>query len=220
MLHVTKVLRRAVVAALVACSLSAGAARAVTFVPDTGLNNGYMNVFDLSYNYIFGSGWGTADLCANYGGGNWTLSPNTIGDPNPFWYSPSGGPGSTGQKIMDANLYAQFDGTYAGQSMTFSGNVVSNTLAASHFAFVFIRDFAPDFSSMVETKIPMPASGAFSITQAMINDPARHQQYGFQMVGPCVWYTDVAPYGNVVVGAPQVTPTQKSSWGRIKSMFR
>ena len=41
--------------------------------------------------------------------------------------------------------------------------------------------------------------GAFSIDQAIINDPARHVQWGFQVKGPNVWATDVAPYGSVNV---------------------
>ena len=31
--------------------------------------------------------------------------------------------------------------------------------------------------------------------------PGRHVQYGFQMVGPNVWVTDVGPFGNVQIAA-------------------
>jgi hypothetical protein len=221
MLLATQTLRRVVLGALVASTLVAGSAKAVTFnVDNTNLVNGFMNVFDLSNNFIFASGWGVGDLNASFSGGNWTLSPNTIGDPNPFWYSPSGGPGAAGQKLMEANLYAQFDGSLAGQTVTFIGNVVSNTLTSAHVGKIFIRDFAPDYSSVVETMIPMPASGNFSISQVAINDPARHVQYGFQLKGVNVWVTDTAPFGNVVIGPQTVTPAQKSSWSRVKSLYR
>ena len=70
-----------------------------TFVVDTGANwLGYMNVFELPINgggFVFGSGWGTADLCANFSGSTLTLAPNSVNDASSFWYTPSGGPGST-----------------------------------------------------------------------------------------------------------------------------
>ena len=68
---------------------------------------GYMNVFQIPQNgggYVFGSPWGTGDLRATFAGTVLTLAPNTIGDPDPFWYTPSGGPGATGNKFMDASM--------------------------------------------------------------------------------------------------------------------
>jgi hypothetical protein len=44
-------------------------------------------------------------------------------------------------------------------------------------------------------------NGVFSISLATIADPTRHVQYGFETVGPDVWATDVAPFGNVQVTA-------------------
>ena len=90
-----------------------------------------MNVFETPQHgggFVFGSGWGTADLSAAFSGSVLTLSPNTIGDANPFWYSPSGGPGSVGNKTMDANFYVETTGLYSGQTLTFTGNVLANTL--------------------------------------------------------------------------------------------
>ena len=58
---------------------------------------GFMNVFELPSNgggFVFGSPWGTADLTAVFTGSLLTLGPNTINDPSPFWYTPSGGPGA------------------------------------------------------------------------------------------------------------------------------
>jgi hypothetical protein len=50
----------------------------------------FMNVFELPQNgggYVFGSPWGIADLVANFDDGarTLTMSPNTIGDPDPIW---------------------------------------------------------------------------------------------------------------------------------------
>ena len=171
---------------------------------------GYMNVFETPQHggaYVYGSGWGTADLTAVFSGPVLTLGPNTINDPNPFWYSPSGGPGAIGNKSMDANMYVETTGVYTGQTLTFTGNVLANTLFGhvnqlgnGWTSVAFIKDFAPDYSSSVSTTVPL-VNGVFSISLATINDPARHIQFGFETIGPDVWSTDVAPYGNIQITA-------------------
>ncbi len=221
--------------AFLACAAFVGNAHAVNVTVDSAtLNLGYMNVSNLPAPagdgaYQFGSGWGFADLNASYAGSDLTLSPNTIGDPNEYWYQcvgaavpPNcGGPGAPGNKIMEANGYAQVDdGSLAGQPIDFSGYVIANSLTSAHHAYAFVRDFAPDFSSVVETKIPLPASGPFTISQVMLNDPARHVQWGFQMVGVNVWVTDVAPFGSVTIGPSLPVATQSTSWGHVKSIYR
>jgi hypothetical protein len=175
---------------------------------------GFMNVFEIPSHgggYAFGSGWGTADLTAVFSGPVLTLGPNTIGDPSSYWYTPSGGPGAIGNKTMDANMYIEKPaGTYAGQTLTFKGNVLSNTLVGhtnqigdGWTSVAFIKDFAPDYSSSVSVTVPL-SPGSFSISLAAINDPGRHVQYGFETIGPDVWATDVGPYGNVqVTGVPE-----------------
>jgi len=193
-------------------SLAALANGAVEVTIDSGtMTNGYMNVFDLPANggsYQFGSAWTIGDLNATFQNSSTvTFTPNTIGDANSYWYTPSGGPGATGNKIMEANLYAQNDGGLAGQTINFKGNVTSFTLQTgtnpnTDYTFTaFIRDFAPDFSAVVQTLIPITTTGEFSATLATINDPARHVQWGLQMKGPDVWATDVAAKGSVTVTA-------------------
>ena len=179
---------------------------------------GYMNVFDIPQNggggpyppnlgpYQFGSSWGIADLCATWSPTVLTLSPNTIGDPNPYWYVPGGGPGAIGNKIMDANMYVEV-GSLPGQSVTFAGTVLDNTLVGKMdplgngwTSVAFIKDFAPDYSSFVSVTVPL-TPGPFSISLNTLNDAARHVQYGFETLGPDVWITDVAPYGNIQIEA-------------------
>ena len=220
-----RLMKSVVLGALVVGALSASTARAdVNVTVDPGVTwNGYMNVFELPSNggaYVFGSGWGTADLCAVFTGNNLRLTPNNIGDPNPFWYTPSGGPGAAGNKIMEANMYVEPAGSLPGQLVTFSGDILSNDLSSTHVAKAFIRDFAPDFSSNVSIFVDLPASGSFSISLNTINDPARHVQYGFQMTGPCVWITDAPQFGGVVVGPTQTTPAAPATWGRIKAQYK
>lgn len=165
---------------------------------------GYMNVFNLPADggdFQFGSSWGIADLVANFddGAGTLTMSPNTIGDPDPYWYIGGGGPGAQGNKIMEANLYQQVDdGSLSGQTVTFEGFIQSNSFTAAHEARLFIRDFAADFSSVVETFIDADA-GAFSFSLDTIADPSRHVQWGMQVRGENVWFTDTAPFGDMVI---------------------
>jgi hypothetical protein len=84
-------------------------------------------------------------------------------------------------------------------NLTFEGEVLSNSLTSAHTAIAFIKDFAADYGSFVETTIPL-TPGPFSLNLATIPAPGRHVQYGFAMTGPNVWATDVAPFGNVQIG--------------------
>jgi len=194
----------------VATVSSANGATEVTISSATG-TNGYMNVFNLPSQggaYQFGSAWGVSDLNATYSDASTVVfTPNTINDPNPYWYTPSGGPGATGNKIMEANLYTQNTGGLAGQTINFRGNVTAFTLqtgtnADTDYTFkAFIRDFAPDFSSVVEQTAAITSTGQFLVSLTAINDPNRHVQYGLQMKGADVWITDVASKGSVTVTA-------------------
>ncbi|MEJ0091852.1 MAG: Ig-like domain-containing protein [Limisphaerales bacterium] len=193
---------------------------------------GYMNVFNLPGSgtyptaapgpYQFGSGWGTADLVAIFSGFGLTLSPNTIGDPSSYWYTPSGMPGAVGNKITDASMYVELPvNSVPGQNVIFSGTVLSNSLVSlsntnaagnGWTCVAFIKDYAPDYSSSVSVTAPMTA-GAFNLSLVTINNPARHVQYGFETVGPCVWPTDpaLAGFGKVVINSlvapPKITPS-------------
>jgi hypothetical protein len=177
----------------------------------------FMNVYETPANgggFVFASGWGMADLNTSFNDAadTMTFSPNTIGDPNPFWYTPAGGPGSTGNKVMEANAYYEVNASYAGQAVTFQGTILSNTLTSAHEGTIFVKDFAPDYSSFVAATMPM-TPGAFSLTLNTINDPARHVQWGFQVKGVCVWVTDVAPFGNVVISTAIPQPASLAVLG-------
>lgn len=179
-------------------------AQATTVGVDSGAHwIGYMNVFELPSNgggYAFGSPWGTGDLCANFSGSTLTLSPNTINDPGAYWYTPSGGPGAAGNKTMDASFYVDTTGLYTGQTLTFSGNVLANTLVSPYTSVAFIKDFNANYSSLTTVTAPL-VNGAFSLSLAASSDPAHHIQYGFETIGPDVWATDVAGFGSVQIAA-------------------
>lgn len=212
---------------LVAFASGAFAQTNVTVDPAT-FTFGYMNVFDFAWNWQFGSSWGTADLVATFSGPEATLSPNTIGDPNEYWYQclpgnpgpDCGEPGAPGNKIMEAIFHAQVDdGSLSGTEVVFSGNVISNSFT-EHTVKAFVRDFAPDFSSVVESVIDLSGPGYFSVSLNTIADPARHVQYGFITTGVNVWVTDTEPFGFMVVGPDQAVANEDATWGSIKSIYR
>ena len=191
-------------AVLVAATLSFGnSARAATTVTvdPTQAWEGFMNVFELDgTTFVFGSGWGFADLSSEFSAthpGTLTLTPNSIGDPDPFWYQGGGAPGAPGNKIMDAVSFIG-DDSLVGEELTFEGNIVSNTFTQAHVGTVFIKDFAPDFSTVNTVTAPL-APGPFSINLATDPTPGRHVQYGFEVMGVNVWTTDLSPFGSVVI---------------------
>jgi hypothetical protein len=177
---------------------------AVTYTVDPGASwLGFMNVFELPANgggYAFGSPWGTADLRASFSGSTLTLAPNTINDPAPYWYIGGGGPGAPGNKIMDASFYQEFTGPLAGQTVTFTGNVLANSLTSAHSSVAFIKEFSAGYALLNSTTVPL-VNGVFSISLATINDPANHVQFGFETIGVNVWATDVGPFGQVDITA-------------------
>ena len=60
-------------------------------------------------------------------------------------------------------MYVEQTGPLAGQLVTFTGQVTSNTLASSHSVKAFIKDFAPDYSSFTTTTVPL-VNGVFAQT--------------------------------------------------------
>jgi hypothetical protein len=40
------------------------------------------------------------------------------------------------------------------------------------------------------------------------------------MVGVCVWITDVAPYGNIVIAPYLPVSVEDASFGDVKALFR
>lgn len=194
---------------------------------------GYMNVLETPLNgsgYVYGSAWTISDLRASWSGSSLTLSPNTIGDSAAFWYVDTNTP-SVGNKFMEANMYVEPAGSLPGLTVTFTGTCISDTLTSlsntnpagdGWSCVAVIKDLAPDYSSSVVATVPVTNGMRFSVSLATINDPARHVQYGFQTVGPCVWATDASlpGYGNVVIApGPAVVITPSVSGANLKLSF-
>ena len=184
---------------------------------------GYANFFEIPIDlgfFVFGSAWGLDRLTATFDDqtNTATFGPLGIDDPNEFWFMDTlgnapdpinpGGPGQAGNKDAETSFYQEVTGTYGGQTVTFSGEILANNLDAGWSVVAFVRDFAPNYSSFNDVEVPLTV-GAFSVQLAADPAPGRHVQYGFRMVGPNVWPSDVPSKGAITirtVGSPPVEP--------------
>ena len=150
---------------------------------------GWMNVFDnaggSAGGYQWGSGWGVADLNSSYAGGTLTLSPNTnaYNADDAYWSDGAG----DGNKWMEANYYLENPGDnlgWAGQTLTFSGNVDVATLDSRYNAVAFIKvlDVAAGYATTVFETASITSTGAFSLTYD-VAEGNYIGQVGFQMTG-------------------------------------
>ncbi|MGO8839228.1 MAG: PEP-CTERM sorting domain-containing protein [Limisphaerales bacterium] len=167
---------------------------------------GYMNVFDLPSNgggYEFGSTWGTADLNATFSGPTLTLTPNTSIDRDvpldTYWWQDASGT-SPGNKTMDASMYVQND-ALAGQTVTFTGDVLQNTLVSPYTSVAFIKDFNAGYGLVASITVAL-TPGVFSFSLA--TTPGDHIQYGFETIGPDARLATIATLGNAeIIAVPE-----------------
>ena len=150
-----------IVVCLLVCSF---ASADVTVTVDSSATwTGYMNVFDTSMAWQWGSGWGTSDLRANYSG----LGPapdlylqantNTWDPSDSYWVL-----GGVGNKNMEANYYQEFLGL-DDQTLTFNYTVLSNTLAGySAVGFVKVLDSGSGWATVQSTTMVLN-TGAVSL---------------------------------------------------------
>jgi hypothetical protein len=156
---------------------------------------GYMTVFNLNADgtagdYMFGSGWGVADLktTLNVDTPNIVLEPNfntyadNIGDA--YWDNGEG----YGNKFMEATTQVESTETYNGADLTFTGSVYENTLIDGYNAVYFIKCLDPDagYSDMLEGAYVFPIeAGEFSVTvDGSMLPEGKLVQFGFTVYGP------------------------------------
>ncbi len=175
---------------------------------------GYMTVFDMSNAYQFGSGWGLSDLktTPDVTANTITLQPNfnTYADNpgDPYWQN-----GAIGNKLMEASTYVEPGATFNGVDLTFSGEVVSNTLDATLYTakyFIKALDPAAGYSDALggSATFDLPLSGSFSVTvPATSLTTGLIIQYGFMVNGINANPVDEAALGSVVVGAAAPPPS-------------
>ena len=159
---------------------------------------GYINIYDLSGNYITGYGSDTPSLPAVFNGNLLALSPNislySPGDTN--WVNADG----TGSRNVDANFYVEDPGL-AGDGIVFTGYCRSNTLIAPYTSMAFIREFNADYSILVQTATaPLTTGKAFKLSLAS-TAPADHVQYGFDTYGPDANPATAASLGSVILSS-------------------
>ena len=184
---------------------------------------GFVNTFDMSMNYQWGSPWGVADLKSDIDStaDQITLYPNyntyanavnsgNAGDIDYWTNSPDGGttPGATGNKILEASTFVEPAG-YNGQDLTFKGNVVSNDLDNAYTAKYFIKALDPNagFADALGGAYVMdlPASGEFSVTVTGAELAAGLiVQYGYVVMGVNANPADEATLGKVVIAPSTV----------------
>jgi hypothetical protein len=161
---------------------------------------GYANVFDpATGDFVFGEAWGVPDIksVVDAAGGTVTLQPNfnTYNAQDPFWVDPATG---LGAKIFEGNTYVE-DNTLAGEELTFSGNVNSNTLDSEYDALAFIKVFNANYSVLKIATAPLSGS-TFEVVFTDVN-PSEDAvvQYGFQVIGLNANPDNEATLGSVVV---------------------
>jgi len=156
------------------------------------------------------SGWGLSALPATFTGDTLTLSPNvnTYAAGNTYWVNPDG----TGANQMDGAIYDETTGIYVGTSLTFTFNVLANTLASGYSADAFIKDFGPGYAYNGEQTVNL-TPGVDSVTYALTgNNPGEIVQFGFELIGPDANPATVASLGSVEI-APVPEPTTMALGG-------
>ena len=187
---------KSVTSLLVACgfvatSLPAAAQSSQLYVDPSKPWGGWMNVFELPANgggYLWGSGWGAADLRAAFAGDLLTLRPCTnVSNPaDGYWVKPDG----SGNKLMDANWYVEND-TLLSSNLVFSGNVVEYTLSSNYTCTAFIKVFNSSYAVLqAATQVLTNGNSFFSLSLSATNAGAAHVQYGFTNAGPNAPWTN------------------------------
>lgn len=172
----------------------------------------YMNVFDsVGSAYMFGSGWALPDVktTIDAGNGSMRLHPNfsAWNTTDPYWYNSST---MGGNKVMEANTYVESN-MLGGQNLTFEGFVDSFTLDAAYTADAFIKVLDPNngYATVLFTKSPITAVGAFTVSDSIPPTAGLLTQYGFIIYGINADPANEAALGNVYIrgnNAPPLPP--------------
>ena len=170
----------------------------LSFDPHATLN-GYINYYALNADntaggYAGGFGYATDLLRGNFNSGVADMMPNislyNLNDAN--WANPDGTP----NKFLEQDFFIAND-ALLGQTLTFNGYCLSNSLPSEYQASVWIEDFAPDYSSFTSANSNLVAGQSFSIT--LPSTPGGHIQYGLRLVGPDNSPTNVDTMSAVLV---------------------
>lgn len=125
---------------------------------------------------------------------------------------------------MDANFYNETTGVYVNTTLTFTFDVVANTLAAPYNSIAFIKDFTSSYSSSTESMIAL-TSGIETISLTTSANAGDHIQYGFETFGPDTDPASAAALESVVITPVAVPEPATWAWAGsgtllLLSMFR
>jgi hypothetical protein len=207
--------RSTIVTALAICAVFGAAvqgySQSTVQVDSTKNWVGYMNVYAISDSgeggYMFGNAWGTAALTAYFSGTNSiTITPNTnCWNPlDNYWVNTNTVPYS-GAKWMEANFYVDVGQSLAGQTVTFVGNVITDTLAAPYVSQAFIKEFTSGYGYVGMTTASLVSGSPFTVTRAI--SPGNVTQYGFITTGPDADPATLATLGKAVIAVNNADPS-------------
>ncbi len=132
--------------------------------------------------YIGGSSWGLAELKTVLNeDGTLDLHPNfnTYGDgTDPYWAN-----GEIGAKVFEGNTYID-DATLLGQTVTFKGHCVSNTLATGYAGKAFIKVLDANYGIVKFATADLVSDADFNLTVTPADyTNGAHFQYGYSVTG-------------------------------------
>lgn len=160
---------------------------------------GYVNIWATNgTGYLWGSAWGTADLRGAFVPTNspsgWPLNTHLVLRPNTNTYNPDGYwnfPDGSPNKIVEANFYRDAGTAYAGQTVTFTGTLLSNTIPAivggnppsGWEVLAVVKEYtSPGYGWVGMNTVPLSSPGPFTVSRAIA--PGHIAQWGFLVKGP------------------------------------
>ncbi|HXC35748.1 MAG TPA: PEP-CTERM sorting domain-containing protein [Candidatus Acidoferrales bacterium] len=163
------------------------------------------------------SGWGLSALPAVFSGSTLTLSPNvnTYNSASTYWVNPDG----SGANQMDGAIYNETTGLYVNTSLTFTFDVLANSLASGYTADAFVKDFGPGYAYNGERTVNL-TPGVDSVTYPLTgNNPGEIVQFGFEVIGPDANPATVASLGSVeIVPVPEPATMALAGLGLLGMM--
>ena len=169
---------------------------------------GYLNFFDMSFDYLGGFVYPTALLRAGFSNGAAVLQPNIdlyANGPNYNagyqWTNSDGTPNAE----LEQDFYIQND-ALAGNTLTYNGYCLSNNLDSTYTATAWVEDFSPAYALTASVTSNLVAGQSFSIT--LPTTAGDHIQYGLRIDGPDNSPTNLVTQDEVIVTASGPSGTQ------------
>ncbi len=160
----------------------------------------------------------TVDTSGNVsiGADDWPDLTNPYNTDTLIWADASGTSAAICKTLSD--IYCETTTVTVGDSVTFTGTLVTNTLASPYKdnAILFVKDYDTSwgFHGFVTLQLNTLTNGqAFSVTLPSVFGTGDHVQYGLEWAGPPVRFANAASYGvatistNGGVVAPPPPPT-------------